>query len=83
MLSKAIGSTYIEFDDVEVPVENLLGKENHGFDIVMSSMFSPFRYRHTLTQASRFQPRKDLARMYQSAHGTCLRGGCVQLRHAA
>lgn len=33
-----IGSTYIEFDDVEVPVSNLLGQENHGFPIIMSSM---------------------------------------------
>src|SRR5271156_641738 len=27
----ASGSTFIEFDDVKVPVENLLGKENAGF----------------------------------------------------
>ncbi|KAK4949984.1 hypothetical protein LTR10_011826 [Elasticomyces elasticus] len=33
----ASGSTYIEFDDVEVPVANLLGAENRGFDIVMSN----------------------------------------------
>ena len=33
------GSTYIEFDDVEVPVSNLLGKENEGFDIIMSSAY--------------------------------------------
>lgn len=33
----ASGSTYIEFDDVEVPVANLLGKENAGFDIIMSN----------------------------------------------
>jgi alkylation response protein AidB-like acyl-CoA dehydrogenase len=33
----ASGSTYIEFDDVEVPVENLLGRENEGFDIIMSN----------------------------------------------
>ena len=32
------GSTYIEFDDVEVPVSNLLGQENNGFEIIMSSM---------------------------------------------
>src|SRR5271169_2305685 len=32
-----IGSTFIEFDDVKVPVENLLGKENAGFKIVMSN----------------------------------------------
>ncbi|KAK3684411.1 hypothetical protein LTR37_020317 [Vermiconidia calcicola] len=32
----ASGSTYIEFDDVEVPVVNLLGRENPGFEIIMS-----------------------------------------------
>ena len=31
----ASGSTFIEFDDVEVPVANLLGDENKGFDIIM------------------------------------------------
>lgn len=31
------GSTFIEFDDVMVPAEDLLGKENEGFAIVMSS----------------------------------------------
>ncbi|KAH6894707.1 acyl-CoA dehydrogenase/oxidase [Thelonectria olida] len=31
----ASGSTYIEFDDVEVPTSNLLGQENKGFPIVM------------------------------------------------
>lgn len=31
----ASGSTFIEFDDVEVPVANLLGPENKGFDIIM------------------------------------------------
>ncbi|KAJ1548766.1 hypothetical protein HK405_015457 [Cladochytrium tenue] len=38
----ASGSTYIEFDDVEVPVKNLIGKENQGFAIVMSN-FNPER----------------------------------------
>ncbi|KAK3632247.1 hypothetical protein LTR22_020652 [Elasticomyces elasticus] len=33
----ASGSTYIEFDDVEVPIENLLGEENRGFEIIMSN----------------------------------------------
>ncbi|EEH45394.2 uncharacterized protein PADG_01544 [Paracoccidioides brasiliensis Pb18] len=33
----ASGSTFIEFDDVEVPVENLIGTENHGFTYIMSS----------------------------------------------
>ncbi|OAL53605.1 acyl-CoA dehydrogenase NM domain-like protein [Pyrenochaeta sp. DS3sAY3a] len=33
----ASASTYIEFDEVEVPVENLVGKENEGFGIIMSN----------------------------------------------
>jgi alkylation response protein AidB-like acyl-CoA dehydrogenase len=33
----ASGSTFIEFDNVKVPVSNLLGKENQGFQIIMSS----------------------------------------------
>ncbi|CAN9465201.1 unnamed protein product [Alternaria alternata] len=33
----ASGSTYIEFDDVEVPAQNLIGRENEGFAIVMSN----------------------------------------------
>ncbi|KAF5006104.1 hypothetical protein FDECE_7504 [Fusarium decemcellulare] len=33
----ASGSTYLEFDNVEVPVENLLGKENQGFRVIMSN----------------------------------------------
>lgn len=33
----ASGSTYLEFDDVEVPISNLLGKENDGFKIIMSN----------------------------------------------
>ncbi|BCS25248.1 acyl-CoA dehydrogenase family protein [Aspergillus puulaauensis] len=33
----ASGSTYIEFDDVEVPVANLLGEENKGFPIIMNN----------------------------------------------
>ncbi|KAF3002727.1 hypothetical protein E8E14_002989 [Neopestalotiopsis sp. 37M] len=33
----ASGSTFIEFDDVEVPVENLLGNESEGFKIIMSN----------------------------------------------
>jgi alkylation response protein AidB-like acyl-CoA dehydrogenase len=34
-------STYIEFDDVEVPLENLVGTENEGFPIIMSSTVHP------------------------------------------
>ena len=31
------GSTFIEFDNVKVPSENLVGKEGQGFEIIMSS----------------------------------------------
>ena len=30
------GTTYIAFEDVKVPVENLIGKENQGFKYIMS-----------------------------------------------
>ncbi|KAJ5770291.1 uncharacterized protein N7511_002342 [Penicillium nucicola] len=33
----ASGSTYIELDDVRVPVGNLLGEENKGFPLIMST----------------------------------------------
>nr|KMM65894.1 acyl-CoA dehydrogenase [Coccidioides posadasii RMSCC 3488] len=38
----ASGSTFLEFDDVEVPAENLIGKENQGFKYIMSN-FNPER----------------------------------------
>ncbi|KAK0725437.1 acyl-CoA dehydrogenase/oxidase [Lasiosphaeris hirsuta] len=31
------GTTYITFEDVKVPVENLLGKENAGFRVIMTN----------------------------------------------
>lgn len=31
----ASGTTYITFEDVRVPVENLIGEENHGFKYIM------------------------------------------------
>lgn len=33
----ASGSTYIEFDDVKVPVSHLLHKENRGFEVIMTN----------------------------------------------
>ncbi|KAH8804877.1 acyl-CoA dehydrogenase/oxidase [Xylogone sp. PMI_703] len=33
----ASGSAFLEFDDVKVPVGNLLGKENQGFKIIMAT----------------------------------------------
>ena len=34
---KAGGASFVEMDDVRVPVENLLGRENQGFKIVMTN----------------------------------------------
>ncbi|KAI9793013.1 MAG: hypothetical protein M1835_007506 [Candelina submexicana] len=31
------GTTYVTFEDVKVPVENVLGKENQGFKVVMTN----------------------------------------------
>lgn len=51
-LTQAAGSTFMEFDEVTVPAENLLGAENQGFEIIMSSTYL-FSYislvLHTLT----------------------------------
>jgi alkylation response protein AidB-like acyl-CoA dehydrogenase len=38
----ASGSTFITFDDVRVPVENLIHKEGRGFEVIMSN-FNPER----------------------------------------
>ncbi|TDZ15905.1 Acyl-CoA dehydrogenase apdG [Colletotrichum orbiculare MAFF 240422] len=35
--SPAAGTTYITFDDVKVPVENLLGQENKGIHVILSN----------------------------------------------
>ena len=32
----ASGSTFVNLDDVVVPVENILGREGQGFEIIMS-----------------------------------------------
>lgn len=34
------GTTYITFEDVKVPVENLIGKENQGFKVIMTNVSS-------------------------------------------
>ncbi|KAL6231120.1 hypothetical protein BDW75DRAFT_233867 [Aspergillus navahoensis] len=38
----ASGSTFIEFDDVRVPVDHLIGEENKGFPLIMAN-FNPER----------------------------------------
>ena len=46
------GSTFIEFDEVKVPVTNLIGRENQGFKVIMSN-FNHERI-GVITQAVRF-----------------------------
>eukprot|EP00388_Colpodella_angusta_P006947 GDKJ01020046.1.p1 GENE.GDKJ01020046.1~~GDKJ01020046.1.p1 ORF type:complete len:1145 (+),score=287.29 GDKJ01020046.1:247-3681(+) len=48
----ASGTTYVTFEDVKVPVENLIGKENEGFRYIMSN----FNYERMgfLGQGNRF-----------------------------
>lgn len=36
-MSYGVGSTYIEFEDVVIPANHLLGRESQGFQIIMSS----------------------------------------------
>jgi alkylation response protein AidB-like acyl-CoA dehydrogenase len=38
VITGSAGSTFFEFDDVRVPVGNLIGQENQGFPLIMSSM---------------------------------------------
>lgn len=35
------GSSFIDLDDVVVPVENILGNEGQGFEVIMSSKYPP------------------------------------------
>ncbi|KAL8278933.1 hypothetical protein RQP46_008602 [Phenoliferia psychrophenolica] len=48
----ASGTTYVAFEDVKVPVGNLLGKENKGFQLIMAN-FNPERIGIAI-QANRF-----------------------------
>lgn len=48
----ASGTSYITFEDVKVPVENLVGKENKGFKIIMKN-FNHERWQ-IIIQANRF-----------------------------
>ncbi len=36
----ASGTSYVTFEDVRVPVENMIGKENKGFKAIMVPYFS-------------------------------------------
>jgi len=60
------GTTYITFDDVKVPVENLIGKENRGFKYIMAN------FNHEVSAL--IQPRNTLGVLtyvYYLAMGNC------------
>jgi len=46
------GTTYITFEDVKIPVSNLIGQENQGFKYIMAN-FNPERW-GIAVQATRF-----------------------------
>lgn len=48
------GTTYITFDDVKVPVENLIGKENRGFKYIMANFNHEVRDLIYLTSGCRY-----------------------------
>jgi alkylation response protein AidB-like acyl-CoA dehydrogenase len=59
------GTTYITFEDVKVPVENLIGQENKGFKYIMTN-FNHERWA-VIAQASRFA-RVCLEESFKYAH---------------
>lgn len=50
--SGAAGTAYIKFDNVKVPVENLLGKENKGTQVILSNFnhVMPLFYNFSLVE---------------------------------
>lgn len=80
--NRALGSTFIELDDVRVPVDHLIGEENKGFPLIMSSKSaSPPIVKNRLTMHSRLQPRASLTCLCIPATRSRLRRRRFQLRH--
>lgn len=50
------GSTFMEFDEVVIPAENLVGREGQGFEIIMSSKYQPARTTDGLLTDASFRP---------------------------
>lgn len=57
--SAAAGTSYITFDNVKVPVENLLGEENKGMHVILSN-FNHERWTMACTFPSAFPLAIDL-----------------------
>lgn len=73
----ASGSTYLEFDDVKVAIENLLGQENSGFRYIMSSKYISIRMPSMsivgVIVKCRFQPRASHSGWFSNPSGPYLR----------
>lgn len=50
------GSTFIELDDVKVPVDHLIGEENKGFPLIMSSESMAVNELGSVLMKCRLQP---------------------------
>lgn len=95
MDTSEVVSTYIEFHEVEVPIEDLLGQKSYGFEIIMSSQSLEAGGQKgpcvetdgSLVRTSRLQPRATLADRDELPTCTCLHRGRVMLgpakRHSA
>lgn len=63
--SAAAGTTYITFDNVKVPAENLLGQENKGIHVILSN-FNHERWTMACKSSSlgwHAQPRRHESKM--------------------
>lgn len=62
-IDRLLGSAFIELDNVLVPAENILGKENKGFEIIMSSQLVTLWY-WTWLNIHSVHPRAFMGRHY-------------------
>lgn len=75
------GSTFIELDEVHVPVDHLIGEENKGFPLIMSSEYHlPLLLCFSVNALnSRLQSRTSYSGLRISPTVSCMRRGCIQL----
>lgn len=79
------GSTFIELDDVEVPVENLLGREGQGFEIITSSKWREpalvlMRTAILTSPPLRLQSRAPVARLHIPQTSSNQHSRCISAR---
>jgi len=77
------GTTYITFEDVKVPVENLIGKENQGFKGTLLHHSIYRNYTDKSSHHDQLQPRKNRYHHPMSSILTSLLRGISQVRPQA